>query len=61
MNYRLKRNGAYVRHVVMIGDMKNNNRDHKVIDLEFETYAAAEEVGDVLDAEIIHMNIAKVA
>ena len=61
MNYRLKRNGAYVRHVVMIGDMKNNNRDHKVIDLEFETYAAAEEVGDVLDASIVHISIAKVA
>jgi len=61
MNYRLKRNGAYVRHVVMIGDMKNNNRDHKVIDLEFETYAAAEEVGDVLDASIVHISIVKVA
>tara|TARA_R110000796_G_scaffold228428_1_gene345547 strand:- start:98 stop:286 length:189 start_codon:yes stop_codon:yes gene_type:complete len=62
MKYLLKRNGKVVQHIVFVGSTKkSNNREGTVVDLEFETYEAAQEVATVLDAEIIDMNIAKVA
>jgi hypothetical protein len=61
MPYLLKRNGKVVQHIVMVGEEKNNFKTPEVFDLEFKTYEAAEEVATVLKAEIIDMNIAKVA
>ena len=62
MSYLLKRNGKVVQHIQFVGSTKkSNNREGKVIDLEFKTYEAAQEVATVLEAEIIDMNIAKVA
>ena len=62
MSYLLKRNGKVVQHILFVGSTKkSNNREGKVIDLEFKTYEAAQEVATVLEAEIIDMNTAKVA
>ena len=62
MSYRLKRNGKIVQHIVFLGSTKkSNNRDGTVVDLEFKTYDAAEEVATVLEAGIIGPNIAKEA
>ena len=53
MPYILNRNGKVVQHVVFIGDYaKNNFREHKIIDLVFETKKGAEEVANVLNAEV---------
>lgn len=57
----LKRNGKIVQHVVMVGKKLDNFRKSEVIDLEFETYEAAQEVATVLDAEIVNMKMSKVA
>lgn len=61
MAYMLKRNGKIVQHVVMVGKKLDNFRKSEVIDLEFETYEAAQEVATVLDAEIVNMKMSKVA
>lgn len=61
MSYMLKRNGKIVQHIVMVGKKNDNFKKPNVIDLEFKTYEAAEEVATVLKAEIIDTNIAKVA
>lgn len=47
------RNNKVVQHVVFIGDYtKNNFREHKVIDLVFDTEKAAQEVANTLKAEV---------
>ena len=62
MPYLLKRNGKIVQHIVFVSSVKKgNNRKSTVVDLEFKTYEAAEEVAIVLQAGIIGPNIAKVA
>ena len=62
MPYLLKRNGKIVQHIVFVGSTKkSNNCKSTVVDLEFKTYEAAEEVAIVLQAGIIGPNIAKVA
>ena len=53
MAYILVKNGKTVKHIVVLGDSKKNwNRDQSIVDLSFETMEAANEVANVLEAEV---------
>lgn len=52
MPYILLRNKSVVQHIIMVGPANNNFKTPKVIDLEFETLEAANEVAEVLKAEV---------
>jgi hypothetical protein len=54
--YKLARNGSFVRHIVMIGSKLDNFRKHEIVDLEFDTHKAAEEVATVLNAEVVDLS-----
>lgn len=51
--FKLTRNGKIVRHIIMVGPVNHNFKTSKVIDLEFETLKAANEVAEVLKADVI--------
>lgn len=57
MNYALIRNGKVVQHIIMTGPEKSNFKTPIVLDLKFETYKAANEVAEVLNAEISELNV----
>lgn len=52
MPYILLRNQNIVQHIIMIGPKNDNFRESKVVDLKFETLEAANEVAEVLKAEV---------
>ncbi len=52
MPYILIRNKNVVQHIVMLGPTNDNFRKSKVVDLEFETLEAANEVAEVLKAKV---------
>jgi hypothetical protein len=52
MPYILLRNKNVVQHIIMIGPTNDNFRKSKVVDLKFETLEAANEVAEVLNAEV---------
>jgi len=52
MPYILLRNKNVVQHIIMIGPINDNFRKSKVVDMEFETLEAANEVAEVLKAEV---------
>ena len=52
MPYILLRNQNIVQHIIMVGPKNDNFRESKVVDLKFETLEAANEVAEVLKAEV---------
>jgi len=52
MPYILLRNQNVVQHIIMVGPKNDNFRESKVVDLKFETLEAANEVAEVLKAEV---------
>ena len=52
MPYILLRNKSVVQHIIMVGPTNDNFRKSKVVDLKFETLEAANEVAEVLKAEV---------
>lgn len=53
MSYVLVRDSKVVQHVVFDGDLtKNWKRSHEIVDLEFKTLKAANEVATVLKADV---------
>ena len=52
MPYILLRNQNMVQHIIMVGPKNDNFRESKVVDLKFETLEAANEVAEVLKAEV---------
>jgi len=61
MMFKLTRDGKIVKHIIMVGPANNNFKTPKVIDLEFKTLNAANEVAEVLKADVIDTQSKKAA
>lgn len=57
--FAIERNGSLVNQVVFTGSAANNlYRPHDVLPMTFSTHAAALEIAEVLDAEVVEYKAA---